>query len=110
MIGPSDDRRRVATSSLGAYLPMEDVYQNKVDQYFFFSQFRNPRPPPDPNFFQVPTTPFEGGTAPGDSGGPLFAVINGQLTQIGVVRLSFPLLERSARPAVASLHPHAFGR
>jgi outer membrane autotransporter protein len=95
MIGPSDDRRRVATSSLGAYLPMEDVYQNKVNQYFFFSQFRNPRPPPDPNFFQVPTTPFEGGTAPGDSGGPLFAVINGQLTQIGVVRGGQEIIEQS---------------
>ena len=81
-----DDRRRVGTSSLGLYgrLP----YAPGVTQSFFVSQFRNPSSPNNPNDFnlRVPTTPLEAGTAPGDSGGPLFATINGQLTQIGVVR------------------------
>jgi len=34
----------------------------------------------------VPAQPLEAGVAPGDSGGPLFAVIDGQLVQIGVAR------------------------
>jgi outer membrane autotransporter protein len=96
--GPFDDRRRVGTSSLGLY----GVPSYLFEQNFFVSQFRNPNngnfvPPTPPggdvqvnppNAFglQIPTTPLEAGTAPGDSGGPLFAIINGQLVQIGVVR------------------------
>jgi hypothetical protein len=51
-------------------------------------QFRNPLMQGNPNDFllQVPTTSLEGGTSGGDSGGPLFAEIGGQLIQIGVVR------------------------
>lgn len=81
----ADGRRRVATSSLGFYGPIPGT---NTPQPFFNSQFRNPLSPSNPNFFnlQVPTTPLEGGTAGGDSGGPLFAVIGGQLVQIGVVR------------------------
>jgi hypothetical protein len=73
-------------SSLGAYGVLS--YAPDVPQSFFVSQFRNPLSPNNPNTFnlQVPTLPLEGGTASGDSGGPLFAMINGQLTQIGVVR------------------------
>jgi subtilase-type serine protease len=81
-----DNRRRVGESSLGTYgvLP----YAPDGPQPFFISQFRDPLSPNDPNFFnlQVSVRPLEAGTAPGDSGGPLFAMINGQLTQIGVVR------------------------
>jgi hypothetical protein len=68
-----DEKRRVATSSLQSYGP-----NLGKDQPFFQSKFRNP--------LTDPTTPLEGGTGAGDSGGPLFAMINGQLTQIGVVR------------------------
>jgi outer membrane autotransporter protein len=100
----ADGRRREGMGSLGAYAPMSQVpdYRSNIAQNFFFSQFRNPLLPdgPDPvpqnppgstntpNFFKLPpqTPPLEAGTAPGDSGGPLFAMINGQLTQIGVVR------------------------
>jgi outer membrane autotransporter protein len=106
--GPSDDRRRVGMSSLGTYAALSTVpgYRgvNGITQQFFVAQFRNPDPngqdfvPPTPpggsvlvnptNAFglQVPPPPLEAGTAPGDSGGPLFAVIGGQLIQIGVVR------------------------
>jgi outer membrane autotransporter protein len=82
----ADSRRRAATSSLGSYGPLPN--SPDVAQPFFNSQFRNPGSPNNPNFFnlQVPTTSLEGGTASGDSGGPLFAMINGQMTQIGVVR------------------------
>ncbi|MBV8512070.1 MAG: autotransporter domain-containing protein [Xanthobacteraceae bacterium] len=82
----ADNKRRVGTSSLGLYGQLP--YAQDVDQPFFASQFRNPRSPSAPNAFglTVPTTPLEAGTASGDSGGPLFAMINGQLTQIGVVR------------------------
>jgi outer membrane autotransporter protein len=81
-----DNRRRVGESSLGTYgvLP----YMPDGPQPFFISQFRDPLSPNDPNFFNLPNQPprLEGGTAGGDSGGPLFAVIGGQLIQIGVVR------------------------
>jgi outer membrane autotransporter protein len=82
----ADSRRRVATSSLG--LDGRLPYAPDVVQSFFISQFRNPLSPENPNSFnlQVGTTPLEGGTASGDSGGPLFAMVNGQMTQIGVVR------------------------
>ncbi len=82
----ADSRRRVATSLLGSYGPLPNT--SDLLQPFFNSQFRNPLSPNNPDFFnlQVPTPPLEGGTAPGDSGGPLFAMINGQMTQIGVVR------------------------
>jgi outer membrane autotransporter protein len=81
-----DGRRRVAKSSLGLYgVPF---YFTGVDQPFFVSQFRDPLSPNDPNAFNLLNQPpaLEGGTAGGDSGGPLFAVIGGQLVQIGVVR------------------------
>jgi subtilase-type serine protease len=90
-----DGMRRVATSSLGLYgVPF---YFPEVDQSFFVSRFQtNPQNqfPNLPNIFDprqsnlqsFPMTPLEGGTAGGDSGGPLFAVIGGQLVQIGVVR------------------------
>jgi hypothetical protein len=44
----------------------------------------------NPNFFNLQVLPqnLEGGTAPADSGGPLFAVIGGQLVQIGVARVA----------------------
>jgi outer membrane autotransporter protein len=82
----ADSRRRVAMSSLGLYgVPF---YFAGVTQPFFVSQFRNPLSPNDPNVFNLPNQPLplEGATAGGDSGGPLFAVIGGQLVQIGVVR------------------------
>src|SRR5262249_25113111 len=89
-----DGRRRVGESSLGQ--PMTVLpYAPDVPQPFFVSQFRDPRSPNDPNFFnlQVPVRPLQAGTARGDSGGPLFAVIGGQLVQIGVVRGGGPTLE-----------------
>ena len=78
--GPFANRRRGGMFSLGGYVAV-------VGQVFFQSQFRNPLSPNNPNKFglQVPIQPLEAGTAPGDSGGPVFAMINGQLTQIGVV-------------------------
>src|SRR5262249_43535758 len=84
-----DDRRRVAESSLGLYGVPDNISRAfpSVTQPFFVAQFRNPQSPDNPNVFnlQVPVPPLQGGTASGDSGGPLFAMINGQLTQIGGV-------------------------
>jgi subtilase-type serine protease len=82
----SDSRRRVATNSLGLYgVPF---YFPGLTQPFFVSQFQDhfPNSPPNNNVQAFPATPLEGGTAPGDSGGPLFAMVNGQMTLIGVVR------------------------
>jgi uncharacterized protein with beta-barrel porin domain len=82
----ADGKRRVATSSLGLYgVPF---YFAGVNQPFFVSQFQDhfPNNPPNNNVQVFPRTPLEGGTAGGDSGGPLFAMVNGQMTQIGVVR------------------------
>jgi outer membrane autotransporter protein len=85
---PINNLRRVGMSSLGVYgVP---PYFTGISQQFFGSQFRNPDSPNDPNDYnftsQVPTQRLEAGVAPGDSGGPLFAVIGGQLVQIGVTR------------------------
>jgi outer membrane autotransporter protein len=66
--GPFDNRRRVGMSAL--------VDFTDPGQPFFRSEFRDPS--------LVPAQSLEAGAAPGDSGGPLFAIINGQLTQIGV--------------------------
>jgi outer membrane autotransporter protein len=65
----NDNRRRVGMSSLANYGP------TSATQSFFVSEFRDP-----------PQVRLEAGVAPGDSGGPLFAVIDGQLVQIGVAR------------------------
>src|SRR5262249_45647506 len=85
----SDDKGRVATSSLGLYgVPF---YFAGLTQPFFVSRFQtNPQNQfpnlPNNNLQVFPATPLEGGTAGGDSGGPLFAVICGPLVPIGPVR------------------------
>jgi len=105
----SDGKRRVVTSTLGGYLIERSVtdtatYQGATTicssggtaclyggntangtQSYFYAQFRNPASPNSPNYFGLTQTPGtnEGGPGKGDSGGPLFTTINGQLVQIG---------------------------
>jgi outer membrane autotransporter protein len=120
LVGPSDNRRRAAMSILGAYVPMNTVYTNSTaDQKFFFSQFRNPLSPTNPDRFGLGNSPappqFEGGTAAGDSGGPLFAMVNGQFVQIGVVRggeglnsricTNGTMLKRANAPSIGAAAP-----
>ena len=66
-------------------------------QPFLLAQFRDPLSPNNPNFFglTVPTSPLEGGTTPGDSGGPVFIQTAAGLVQIG---------ERSAEDSIPSGH------
>jgi secreted trypsin-like serine protease len=61
---------------------------------FLSAQFRDPKNPfglnpanPDLNIFTltVPTSQFEGGTVPGDSGSPVFIMTPNGLVQIGVL-------------------------
>ena len=79
---PSDNLRRVTTSTIGGYA-------RDSGQYFFAAQFQNPENLANPNSFNLPANNtngyymFEGAAAPGDSGGPLFVLINGNLVQIG---------------------------
>jgi uncharacterized protein with beta-barrel porin domain len=107
--GPFDNRRRVGLSSL--------VDFTGPGQPFFNSEFRDPK--------QVPAQPREAGTAPGDSGGPLFAMINGQLTQIGVLQggrsdsveycksasesTATPCEENDPRPVVGTADSYGYG-
>jgi outer membrane autotransporter protein len=87
---PIDNKRRNMTIELGAYansvlgVPLST-------QPFLLAQFRDPL---DPNSTQptnpanvfnlvVPTSPLEGGTAGGDSGGPVFIQTAAGLVQIG---------------------------
>jgi subtilase-type serine protease len=99
----SDDKRRVITSTIGAYQAENDpntppAVRGTSDQSFYMAQFLDPTNYPKPtgqiggnpnNYFNVPQSNtagyyvFEGATVGGDSGGPLFALINGQLIQIG---------------------------
>ena len=80
-----DNKRRNMTIEFGAYVPAGGT------QPFLFAQFRNPLSPNNPNTFglTVPTSTLEGGTAPGDSGGPVFVQTAVGLTQIGVLQGGF---------------------
>lgn len=99
----SDGKRRVITATIGAYQAENSpntppAVQGSSSQSFFMAQYFNPTNYPAPaqeiggnpaNYFNVPqnNTPgyytFEGATVGGDSGGPLFVLVNGQLVQIG---------------------------
>jgi subtilase-type serine protease len=109
----SDNLRRVTTSTLAAYTPENTLtytatgpnatpnlcvtntnycIDGNSGQYFYSAQFQNPKNLASPNYFGLTpnTTPgyymFEGATVKGDSGGPLFVLIGGNLVQIGELR------------------------
>ena len=77
-----DNKRRNMTIEFGAYVPAGGT------QPFLFAQFRDPLSPNNPNTFglTVPTSTLEGGTAPGDSGGPVFVQAAAGPVQIGVLQ------------------------
>ena len=82
---PIDNKRRNMTIEFGAYVPAGGT------QPFLFAQFRDPLSPNNPNTFglTVPTSTLEGGTAPGDSGGPVFVQTAAGPAQIGVLQEGF---------------------
>jgi subtilase-type serine protease len=89
---PIDDKRRNMTIEFGAYAmnaPGSGV--PPATQPFLFAQFRNPLSPNFPDSFglTVPTSPLEGGTAGGDSGGPVFIQTAAGLVQIGELQGGF---------------------
>jgi len=79
-----DGKRRIATSELGLY--GTDLAAG-VTQPGLWAQFRNPLTPYNPNYYNLTqsVSTLEGTTAPGDSGGPVFGVYNGQFIQLGVL-------------------------
>ena len=81
---PIDDKRRNMTIEFGASIPIGA-------QPFLLAQFRDPLSPNNPNLFglTVGTSPLEGGTAPGDSGGPVFIQTAAGLVQIGELQGGF---------------------
>ena len=89
----NDNRRRVGMSSLASYGPTT----GGGSQLFFTSVFRDPS--------LVPAQPLEAGVAPGDSGGPLFAVIDGQLVQIRSKNRERPLHALLRSPCRKRLPP-----
>jgi subtilase-type serine protease len=87
-----DNKRRNMTTELGAYATSVLGANLGSTQPFLLAQFRDPANPfglnpanPFLNVFNltVPTSPLEGGTAPADSGGPLFIQTPAGLVQIG---------------------------
>jgi outer membrane autotransporter protein len=87
-----DNKRRNMTIEFGAYQPPSTVpgllpLVPVGTQPFLLAQFRDPLSPNNPNDFNltVPTSPLEGGTAVGDSGGPVFIQTTAGLVQIGVL-------------------------
>ena len=88
-----DNKRRNMTIEFGTYaLISPQLFVGGSTQPFLQAQFRNPanpfgQNPPDPqlNFFNltIPTSTLEGGTAGGDSGGPVFIQTAAGLVQIG---------------------------
>jgi outer membrane autotransporter protein len=94
---PIDNKRRNMTIEFGAYatsfppnIPFANLFGGGT-QPFLFAQFRNPLSPNDPNSYglTVPTSPLEGGTAGGDSGGPVFIQTAAGLVQIGELQGGF---------------------
>jgi outer membrane autotransporter protein len=79
---PVDNKRRNMTIELGVSLPIVTPFGT---QPFLFAQFRDPLNPNNPNSFllTVGTSPLEGGTTSGDSGGPVFIQTAAGLVQIG---------------------------
>jgi subtilase-type serine protease len=76
-----DNKRRAMNTELGGYFSMNP----NTNQQFVYAQFRNPLTPNNPNQFNltVPTARLEGGTASGDSGGPVFISTPTGLVEIG---------------------------
>jgi subtilase-type serine protease len=87
---PIDNKRRNMTIEFGAYEPPPALFGGG-SQPFLQAQFRNPLSPNNPNDFvlTVPTSPLEGGTAGGDSGGPVFVQTAAGLVQIGTLTGGF---------------------
>src|SRR5262245_3307911 len=79
------------TIEFGAYAPVPAQFGGVSTQPFLQAQFRDPLSPNNPNFFglTVGTSPLEGGTAGGDSGGPVFVQTAAGLVQIGELHGGF---------------------
>jgi outer membrane autotransporter protein len=84
---PTDNKRRNMTIEFGAFEPLP----GGGTQPFLQAQFRNPLSPFNPNEFglTVPTSSLEGGTAAGDSGGPVLIQTAAGLVQIGTLTGGF---------------------
>jgi outer membrane autotransporter protein len=97
---PIDNKRRNMTIEFGAYEPPPALF-GSGSQPFLQAQFRNPLSPNNPNDFvlTVPTSPLEGGTAGGDSGGPVFVQTAAGLVQIGTLTGGFNPLN-PANPSI----------
>ena len=92
---PIDNKRRNMTIEFGAFAP---ALFGAGPQPFLQAQFRDPLNPnstiPNNNVnnvfnLTVPTSPLEGGTAGGDSGGPVFVQTAAGLVQIGELNGGF---------------------
>jgi uncharacterized protein with beta-barrel porin domain/secreted trypsin-like serine protease len=85
-----DNKRRNMTIEFGAFALVPAQFGGST-QPFLQAQFRNPLSPNNPNQFNltVPTSPLEGGTAAGDSGGPVFVQTAAGLVQIGELQGGF---------------------
>jgi outer membrane autotransporter protein len=81
-----DNKRRNMTIEFGTFAPPSAQFGGGT-QPFLQAQFRNPQSPFNPNEFglTVPTSSLEGGTAGGDSGGPVFIQTAAGLVQIGLL-------------------------
>src|SRR5262249_7660926 len=87
-----DNKRRNMTVEFGAYAASVPVFGFALTQPFLQAQFRDPLNPnstiPNNNVnnvfnLTVPTSPLQGGTAAGDSGGLVFIQTAAGLVQIG---------------------------
>jgi secreted trypsin-like serine protease len=88
---PIDNKRRIATTSLGSYAPVV-----VSPQPFYLAQFRNPLSPNNPNSFglTVPVTQLSGSTAFGDSGAYSSFSLRRGLYKSGWCKEELTLLDR----------------
>jgi outer membrane autotransporter protein len=93
-----DNKRRSMTIEFGAY-STSFLGVGLSTQPFLQAQFRNPASPNFPNSFglTVPTSPLEGGTTSGDSGGPVFIQTAAGLVQIGELFGGFNVFGRASQ-------------
>ncbi len=103
---PGDGRRRYGQTVLGDYTYW--TFDRTGDTPIIIAQFRNPDSPADPDAYGlsedgIPVPGLQAGNGGGDSGGPLFLVMeDGSLVQYGILALLNPAPDGTLRYGVYS--------
>ncbi len=103
---PGDGRRRFGQTVVGDYTYW--TFDRTGDIPIIVAQFRNPDSPTNPDMYGlaedgIPVPELQAGNGGGDSGGPLFLVMeDGSLVQYGILGLLYPSPDETLRYGVVS--------